>query len=100
MEELNQLSRQGTEKAQELYEKGRQTAQQSMRRAQELAETAREKSRVALDRSKQAMHTTDEWVHENPWVTVGLIAGIGLLLGLLIGQSRRDYSDYSDNRPI
>lgn len=41
---------------------------------------------VVIDRSKQAARATDEYVHENPWTAVGVAAGVGLLLGLLIGR--------------
>lgn len=37
-------------------------------------------------RTKAAARATDAYVHENPWKAVGLGAGIGFLLGLLIGR--------------
>lgn len=42
--------------------------------------------RVVLERSKEAAHATDEYVHEHPWTAVGVAAGIGLVIGLLIGR--------------
>jgi ElaB/YqjD/DUF883 family membrane-anchored ribosome-binding protein len=42
--------------------------------------------RAILERSKQAAHATDEFVHEQPWKAVGVAAGIGLVIGLLIGR--------------
>ena len=33
-----------------------------------------------------AGHATDEFVHENPWKSVGIAAGVGLLLGLLVSR--------------
>jgi ElaB/YqjD/DUF883 family membrane-anchored ribosome-binding protein len=42
--------------------------------------------RVVLERSKEAAHATDEYVHEHPWTAVGIAAGIGLVIGLLIGR--------------
>lgn len=41
---------------------------------------------IIIDRTRQAARATDEYVHENPWTAVGIAAGIGLLLGLLIGR--------------
>jgi ElaB/YqjD/DUF883 family membrane-anchored ribosome-binding protein len=35
---------------------------------------------------KAAGHATDEFVHENPWKSVGIAAGIGLVVGLLISR--------------
>jgi ElaB/YqjD/DUF883 family membrane-anchored ribosome-binding protein len=37
-------------------------------------------------RGKATAHATDEWVHENPWSSIGLGAGIGLLVGILIAR--------------
>ncbi|HYH42500.1 MAG TPA: DUF883 family protein [Burkholderiales bacterium] len=39
---------------------------------------------LVTERAKQAARYTDEYVHENPWRAIGVAAGIGLLLGLLI----------------
>ena len=41
---------------------------------------------VVVDHSKEAARAADEYVHANPWTAVGVAAGIGLLLGLLIGR--------------
>jgi ElaB/YqjD/DUF883 family membrane-anchored ribosome-binding protein len=43
---------------------------------------ALEKNAVAKARNIAA--DSDDYVHENPWTAVGIGAGIGLLLGLLI----------------
>ena len=40
----------------------------------------------ALEQVRAAAATTDEYVHENPWQAVGVAAGVGLLLGLLLGR--------------
>ena len=39
---------------------------------------------MVTERAKQAARYTEEYVQENPWRAVGIAAGIGLLLGLLI----------------
>ncbi len=41
-----------------------------------------------LERSKAAAAATDRFAHENPWKVAGIAAGLGLLLGVVIG--RRD----------
>ncbi|MEO7726085.1 MAG: YqjD family protein [Burkholderiales bacterium] len=41
---------------------------------------------VIVQRSKQAARVTDDYVHENPWQAVGAAAGVGLVVGLLIGR--------------
>lgn len=39
-----------------------------------------------VDRAKAAAKATDGYVHENPWKSAGIAAGVGLLLGLLIAR--------------
>lgn len=39
-----------------------------------------------VNRTKAAARATDDYVHENPWRAVGVAAGIGLLLGVIIGR--------------
>jgi ElaB/YqjD/DUF883 family membrane-anchored ribosome-binding protein len=41
---------------------------------------------VLTEHAKQAARYTDEYVHDNPWRAIGIAAGIGLLLGLLISR--------------
>lgn len=41
---------------------------------------------VAVAKAKAAGHATDEFVHENPWKSIGIAAGIGLVVGLLVGR--------------
>jgi ElaB/YqjD/DUF883 family membrane-anchored ribosome-binding protein len=41
---------------------------------------------VVLAKTKEAAKVTDEYVHENPWRSVGFAAGVGLVIGLLIGR--------------
>jgi ElaB/YqjD/DUF883 family membrane-anchored ribosome-binding protein len=40
----------------------------------------------AVDRAKAASRATDDYVHEHPWKAVGMAAGVGLILGMLIGR--------------
>ena len=41
---------------------------------------------AVVDRAKQVGHATDDYVHDNPWRSVGVAAGIGFIVGLLIGR--------------
>jgi len=41
---------------------------------------------VVVQRGKLAARATDEYVQENPWRAVGIGAGVGLIIGLLIGR--------------
>jgi hypothetical protein len=38
------------------------------------------------DKAKVVAERTDEFVHRNPWEAIGVAAGLGLLIGLLIGR--------------
>lgn len=39
-----------------------------------------------LIKAKAAATATDEYVHTHPWHAVGVAAGVGLVIGLLIGR--------------
>ena len=39
-----------------------------------------------LDKAKQAGRVADDYVHDNPWRSVGVAAGFGFIVGLLIGR--------------
>jgi ElaB/YqjD/DUF883 family membrane-anchored ribosome-binding protein len=39
---------------------------------------------AAVAKVKAAGHATDEFVHENPWKSIGIAAGLGLVVGLLV----------------
>jgi ElaB/YqjD/DUF883 family membrane-anchored ribosome-binding protein len=41
-----------------------------------------------LEKTRQAARATDDYVHENPWQAVGIAAGVGLLVGMLIARDR------------
>jgi ElaB/YqjD/DUF883 family membrane-anchored ribosome-binding protein len=67
----------------------------------ERAQALRTRASEALGRAKQRLHdaqtavanntraaarATDDFVHENPWGAVGVAAGIGFLVGLLVSR--------------
>ena len=39
-------------------------------------------------RAKQAAETTDEWVHDNPWKAIAMVAVTSLVLGVLLARPR------------
>ncbi|HNV58580.1 MAG TPA: DUF883 family protein [Rhodoferax sp.] len=41
---------------------------------------------VLIEKTRAAARATDDYVHENPWQAVGIGAGIGFLLGLVLGR--------------
>lgn len=41
---------------------------------------------LVADRTRKMANETDEYVHEHPWTAVGVAAGIGLIIGLLMSR--------------
>jgi len=41
---------------------------------------------AAVAKAKAAGRQADDYVHEHPWPSIGLAAGIGLVVGVLIGR--------------
>jgi len=41
---------------------------------------------AAIEHGRHAANATDQYVRQNPWSAVGISAGIGLLIGLLISR--------------
>jgi ElaB/YqjD/DUF883 family membrane-anchored ribosome-binding protein len=37
-------------------------------------------------KTKEAAQATDDYVHEHPWKAIGMAAGAGLIIGLLMGR--------------
>ena len=61
----------------------RERLQEHMHRAKDrLADT----KEIVVDKTKEAAKATDEYVHDNPWHAVGIAAGVGLIIGMLIGR--------------
>ena len=41
---------------------------------------------VVVKHTKQVARATDDYVHDNPWRSIGIAAGVGFIVGLLIGR--------------
>lgn len=41
---------------------------------------------AVVEKAKQVGRATDDYVHDNPWRSIGVAAGIGFIVGLLIGR--------------
>ncbi len=46
-----------------------------------------EAEKIVIERSKQYADVADDYIRENPWSAVGIAAGVGLILGLLMRRS-------------
>ena len=82
---LKALAASGVEKGGAL----RATAEQNLQVARE---RVRELQADALERSRAAARAADEYVHENPWQSMGGVAVLAILAGFVIGllMNRRD----------
>ncbi len=61
----------------------RERLQEGMHKAKDRLADTRE---VVVDRTKEAARATDDYVRDTPWHAVGIAAGVGLVIGLLIGR--------------
>jgi ElaB/YqjD/DUF883 family membrane-anchored ribosome-binding protein len=64
----------------------RATADQTGPRVQEVRARAEESLRAAKEHLQGAGRELDSQVRENPWAAVGIAAGIGLLIGVLMAR--------------
>lgn len=76
---LKATANQGGEKMAEVRAK----AEESLRVVKHRMEEAQA---ALLVKTKAAAKATDVYVHENPWRAIGAAAGVGLVIGLLIGR--------------
>jgi ElaB/YqjD/DUF883 family membrane-anchored ribosome-binding protein len=76
---LQQAATASGAQAQEL----RQRAESALRATQA---KLREIQAAAKETAKAAAKSSNDWVHANPWTAVGIAAGVGVVVGLLIGR--------------
>lgn len=62
------------------------TANQTGERVEKARARAEESVRKARVRMLAAAHEVDGQVRENPWAAAGIAAGVGLVLGFLLGR--------------
>lgn len=67
----------------ERIEKIRAKAEESLRSARLRLQEA---GQAVQSRARAAAVNVDDHVHSNPWTAVGIGAGIGLVVGILIGR--------------
>jgi ElaB/YqjD/DUF883 family membrane-anchored ribosome-binding protein len=75
---LKHLSDEGGDRANALRTKVERNLNAAKDRLRSLEDTVLEKTRATV-------RATDEYVHENPWQTVGAAAGLSALFGVAIG---------------
>jgi ElaB/YqjD/DUF883 family membrane-anchored ribosome-binding protein len=69
---------------------GGDEARQLRRRAEDLLEKAQVQFATmreeVVTRGRDTARATDEWVHDNPWSSIGAGVAIGLVIGFLIAR--------------
>jgi ElaB/YqjD/DUF883 family membrane-anchored ribosome-binding protein len=76
---LSETANQGGEKMAQLRAKVESSLRVARRRMAE-AQAA------VLDKTRESARATNVYVHKNPWNAIGAAAGVGLLLGFLLGR--------------
>jgi ElaB/YqjD/DUF883 family membrane-anchored ribosome-binding protein len=61
----------------------RARAEESLKQAKVRLTAAEEE---ALKQAREVADATEEYVRENPWQSIGIAAGVGLLIGVLISR--------------
>ena len=52
--------------------------------------TWRDVQNAVVAKTRKAATTTDQYAHENPWNVIGMAAGLGFILGLLLAPKSSD----------
>jgi ElaB/YqjD/DUF883 family membrane-anchored ribosome-binding protein len=63
--------------------KARARAEESLRHART---RIIEMEQQMMERAKAAAHATNGYVHEKPWPSIGVAAGVAFVAGLLVGR--------------
>ena len=76
---IKATANQGGEKVDQL----RSQAQASLAAAKDKLDDLHED---LIEKGRESVKATDDYVQENPWKSVGIAAGIGLVVGLLVSR--------------
>ncbi|CFB60326.1 membrane protein [Pandoraea apista] len=76
---LKQAANTTGERASELSDKALALLKQAKEKASDVQV-------VVVEKSKKAARATDDYVHDHPWQAVGIAAGIGVVIGLLLNR--------------
>ncbi len=81
--DAEELLRATANQAGEQISAARERIQDSLYRAKvKLAEV----EGVVVDSTREVARATDDYVHDHPWRAVGIAAGVGLIVGLLVSR--------------
>jgi ElaB/YqjD/DUF883 family membrane-anchored ribosome-binding protein len=83
VEDAEELLRHAARDAGDGYDEARARLERSLKAARAELETL---EKAVLEGTRRAARATDGYVHEHPWESIGIGAGVGLLLGMLIAR--------------
>jgi ElaB/YqjD/DUF883 family membrane-anchored ribosome-binding protein len=83
VKDAEELLRHAARDAGEGYDAARARLEQSLKTARAELEVL---EKTMLDGTRRAVRATDGYVHDHPWESIGIAAGVGLLLGMLISR--------------
>jgi ElaB/YqjD/DUF883 family membrane-anchored ribosome-binding protein len=81
--DAEELLRATANQAGEQIAAARERIQDSLYRAKVKLAEAEE---VVLDSTREMARAADDYVHDHPWSAVGIAAGVGVVIGLLIAR--------------
>ncbi len=76
---LKQAATSSGDRATELREHALETLKRGAERLQDLQDSV-------VERSRAAARVTDDYVHDNPWRSIGIAGAAGFLIGLLVNR--------------
>jgi ElaB/YqjD/DUF883 family membrane-anchored ribosome-binding protein len=83
LNDVEQLMRQAASAGEGQAAELRDRAARALEKAQSKLDGLQRDVRKA---TREAAQATDHWVHQNPWSSMGMAAGIGILVGVLVGR--------------
>jgi ElaB/YqjD/DUF883 family membrane-anchored ribosome-binding protein len=83
VDDAEALLRHAVRDAGEGYDDARSRLERSLKNARTELEGV---EHAVIDNARRAKQATDEYVHQHPWQSMGIGAGVGLLLGMLISR--------------
>ena len=85
---LKTAGAEGNEQAQAMRTKVQESLNLAKERLLDLEESLIETGKLAKKKTRVAAEAADNYVHQHPWQTIGLVAGAGVLIGLLLNRQQ------------
>jgi ElaB/YqjD/DUF883 family membrane-anchored ribosome-binding protein len=83
VKDAEELLRHAATDAGDGYDEARARLERSLKAARAELESM---EKAVMDGTRRAARATDGYVHDHPWESIGIGAGVGLLLGMLIAR--------------